>query len=479
MASACTTAKRPPKLRAACNECHAAKASDTRSSGLFLQSNFRRLVCIFSISRIGKVPGKRSKANRAAAAAAALAASSSSSTLNSTSSTSLPSPTNLIPPNEALHSFRSLQHSEDGTNVSRPPYPVTVLTGFPRDPSSMITPVHDYTSNIQFYAGDGPHPDPVSLPDVLPSNAPYILPTNVDIGLSDLSNLPWTAELDQLSAYGLPTPGLEIPCIAKAPPLPFSDRQINHAQAQNFPQTQSQEWDLDSGSNTSSVDPRRTSITSIRAPITPPDYNVLDDAVPPTPHSMRPLDPLSSSAYLQLLHDIEQTTALGHTHTVDSVLAANQRYLSTLLRMTETPGFQYGYDTHLLFTVALRKIIALFTAGYRDFVIRMEGPESNINGINSYANSHNNSNNVATGINGSGADRLIRFGVFEIDLVEQKAICRSILLRELKRARLCLIRLVDVLERDSGGCGGAGRHEGMCEEMSRRLDLLVGSLEGE
>ncbi|KAK1139538.1 hypothetical protein N8T08_000678 [Aspergillus melleus] len=346
----------------------------------------------------------------------------------------------------------------------------------------MITPVHDYTSNIPFYAGDGSHPEPVPLPDVLPSNAPYILPTNVDIGISDLNHLSWTAELDQLSVYGLPTPGLEIPSIAKAPSLPFSDRQINHAQAHNFSHTQTQEWDLDSGSNTSSVDPRRTSITSIRAPITPPDYNVLDDPIPSKSH-MRPLDRLSSSTYLQLLHDIEQTTALGHTHTVDSVLAANQRYLSTLLRMTETPGFEYGYDTHLLFTVALRKIIALFTAGYRDFVIRMEGPETcHINGINNYPNSHSSSNNVATGINGSGSigvDRLIRFGVFEIDLVEQKAICRSILLRELKRARLCLIRLVDVLERDSGGCGGAGRHEGICEEMSRRLDLLVGSLEGE
>lgn len=346
----------------------------------------------------------------------------------------------------------------------------------------MITPVHDYTSNIPFYAGDVHPGEPMPLPDTIPSNAPHILPTNVDLGQPDLSYFSWTADLDPLSACGLPTPGLEIPSVAKAPPLPMIDRQINHTQVHSLTHTQSQDWDFESGSNTSSVDPRRTSITSIRAPITPPEFNILDDAVPSTgPPSIRPLELLSCSTYLQLLHDIEQTTAPGQTHTVDSVLAANQRYLSTLLRMTETPGFECNYDTHMLFTVALSKIIGLFTTGYRDFMLRIEGPEpytSNYVNHHSAANVHNsNINNNMCG--NHPVDRLIRFGVFEIDLIEQKAICRTLLLRELKRARLCLIRLVNVLERENvPSGGGAGRHEGLCEEMSRRLDLLIGYLEG-
>ncbi|THC92648.1 hypothetical protein EYZ11_007878 [Aspergillus tanneri] len=399
------------------------------------------LICIFSISRIGKVPGKRSKANRAAAAAAALAASSSSSTLTSNSSTSLTLPLNRVPSSEALRASQPAQRpQEDELAASRPPH-LAIAPASAQDPSSIITPAQDYSSSIQYYTGDCPNEasnPSLPLPDVLPtpSHAPYACPANVDFGLPDLSHLSWTTELDQLSSCGLPTPGLEIPAIAKGP-LP-SDRRLG----------QIYEWEMDDGSS-SSVDPSRTSTASLCHPVTPPDFNVLEESAAYPVHHV---ESVSCSTYLYLLHDIEQTTTIGHT--LDSVLAANQRYLSTLLQMTEIPGFEHAYDAHLLFTVALSKVISLFSAGYRDFLARMEG-------------------HALMG----GVDRLIRFGVFEIDFVEQKAICRSILLRELKRARLCLVRLVDVLSRQNETCG-AGRHEGLCEEMGQRLDLLAGSLEG-
>ncbi|KAF7585099.1 hypothetical protein BBP40_012777, partial [Aspergillus hancockii] len=110
----------------------------------------------------------------------------------------------------------------------------------------------------------------------------------------------------------------------------------------------------------------------------------------------------TSTIYLNLLASIEQTLLLGRhrsnkdSHALDAVLAANQQYLSTLLTLTESLAFDSMYDGHLLFTVALSKIITLFSFGYRDFTLRSEAHQ--------------------------GMGGWIRFGVFEIDHVEQKNI---------------------------------------------------------
>jgi hypothetical protein len=208
----------------------------------------------------------------------------------------------------------------------------------------------------------------------------------------------------------------------------------------------------------SSCDPGATSrscTTSIRQPATPPEY-LADESI----YGLQNVSPEATcTVYLQLLHSIEQTLLVGRLrtregHALDAVLAANQQYLSILLQLTESLSFDQMYDGNLLFTVALSKIITLFSFGYRDFTFRSEAHQSM-----------------------GCADRLIRFGVFEIDFVEQKAICRGIFLRELKRARICLSRLMDALCREKFPYA-SGRHERLCEEMKQHLDQLMTALEG-
>lgn len=79
-----------------------------------------------------------------------------------------------------------------------------------------------------------------------------------------------------------------------------------------------------------------------------------------------------------------------------------------------------------------------------------------------------------------------RYGAFEMDVVEQMALCRRVFVDEVKRARVCLGRLVEAMGYISIPASGSvsvsvssspGRHEGLCEEMRRRLEGLLDELE--
>ncbi|GAB1198506.1 hypothetical protein APSETT444_007829 [Aspergillus pseudonomiae] len=441
MSSARTISKRPPKLRAACNECHAAKVRCSgEKTGCQRCANLS-LDCIFSISRIGKVPGKRSKANRAAAAAAAAAAVTAPP-----SSTSLTSPSRLESTNETVASFKPFSHAiKDEGGQGMTPSARHIPSNFAVDP--IITPliVHDYSSSMQFYPGDSCVQDGLSLTDTVPTSTHHIahpLGPNIDLGPQEPGNFCWSSDLEPLSANSLPTPGLEISASRGSLSL---DRRLSH------------DWEMETNVASGSCNPSRSCTTSIRQPATPPEY-LADDVIYPV-SALGNMGPETSyTVYLQLLHDIEQTLVMGRqrmkeNHTLDAVLAANQQYLTTLLHLTESLGFEQMYDGHLLFTVALSKIITLFNFGYRDFTLRSEAHQSM-----------------------GCAERLIRFGVFEIDFVEQKAICEGIFLRELKRAGVCLSRLMDVLCREKFPYAH-GRHEKLCEEMKQHLDQLTSALE--
>ncbi|KAE8329551.1 hypothetical protein BDV39DRAFT_45838 [Aspergillus sergii] len=441
MSSARTISKRPPKLRAACNECHAAKV---RCSGE--KTGCQRCAnlgseCIFSISRIGKVPGKRSKANRAAAAAAAAAAVTAPP-----SSTSLTSPSRLESTNGTIAAFQPFSNAikdEGGSGVT--PLARHVPSNFAVDP--MITPlmVHDYSSGMPFYSGASYAPDGLSLADTARTsthNISHPLGPNIDLSLQEPGNFCWASDLEPLSANSLPTPGLEMSASRDSLSL---DRRLSH------------DWEMETNVANGSCDPSRSCTTSIRQPATPPEY-LADEGIYPV-SALENMGPEASyTVYLQLLHNIEQTLLMGRQrtkeiHTLDAVLAANQQYLTTLLQLSDSLGFEQMYDGHLLFTVALSKIITLFSFGYRDFTLRSEAHQSM-----------------------GRAERLIRFGVFEIDFIEQKAICEGIFLRELKRAGVCLSRLMDALCREKLPYAH-GRHERLCEEMKQHLDQLTSALE--
>lgn len=324
----------------------------------------------------------------------------------------------------------------------------------------------------RFYQADGGIAGPIHF-----SETPCCLPGGpIGLGVSDVGNFCWPADLEQpIGPCATTSATLLEPPMTKGP-LPHLefDRRVSH------------EWDIDGDAASAGCDPGGTSrsscTTSIRQPATPPEFFPNDPSIGTTattaPNLNPPLYPVqttegntdtltmesSCTTYLRLLNEIEQTFTTdpqnsNHKilHTIDGVLAANQRYLTMLLHQTERPSFDRIYDdAHLLFTVALSKVITLFNFGYADFTMRMETPDSL----------------------GCG-DRLIRFGVFEIDFVEQKAICRSIFLRELKRARLCLSRLLVALGKDGvSSVGNNGLIECLCEEMRRRVDHLVSVLEG-
>lgn len=320
-----------------------------------------------------------------------------------------------------------------------------VPSNFAVDP--IITPlmVHDYSSSIPFYPGDNCTPDGLSLAVTVPTSTHNIsrpLGPNMDIGLQEPGNFCWTSDLEPLSANGLPTPGLEMSASRGSLSL---DRRLSH------------DWEVDTNVANGSCNTSRSCATSTRQPATPPEY-LADEGIYP----VGPLENMgpetSYTVYLQLLHNIEQTLLMGRqrtkeNHTLDAVLAANQQYLTTLLQLTESLGFEHMYDGHLLFTFALSKIITLFSFGYRDYTLRSEAHQSM-----------------------GCAERLIRFGVFEIDFIEQKAICEGIFLRELKRAGVCLSRLMDALCREKFPYVH-GRHERLCEEMKQHLDQLTSALE--
>ncbi|KAL5355988.1 hypothetical protein BJX96DRAFT_91634 [Aspergillus floccosus] len=331
--------------------------------------------------------------------------------------------------------------------------------------------------------------------------------TFIGLGISEVGNLCWTTELDQQPlgpCAVVPTTPVEPPTAkpALAPPLPSS--------SVKFARRPSHDWaDIDADAATSACDrtgstttSRSSFTTSMQQPATPPECFVPDsshtisasssgpalipnpvpslhaypyahalpgpDSSITAPAATAPED--SCAAYLTLLHDIEQSltntappTSLGArvlpnpTQTVDSVLAINQRHLTTLLRLAEHPRFETALDdAHLICTVTLSKILTLFHLGYADFTMRLDAHD-------------------ALGC----TDRLIRFGVFELNFLEQSAICRSLFLRELKRAQLCLGRLVAVWGRKSAEGYAVGRLEGLLEEMQRRIDFLVAALESE
>lgn len=277
----------------------------------------------------------------------------------------------------------------------------------------------------------------------------YPAPNQED--LSNLNGLCWTAELDQLGDPGLLSP----------------------------------DWEIDAHDESIPSQPAATIPTSTYAASLPEEKkNNIPKAYP------SPINTFPSSAqypvYLSLLHSIDHTIqfsqackspgaisepmplsmsmSMSTTPTLDSTLVASQRYLTTMLQITESPGFTQTYNEgHLLFSVALDKMILLLSLGYAEFRRRME----------IY-------NTMGMGMGWS------RYGAFEMDVVEQMALCRRVFVEEVKRARVCLGRLVEAMGYISVPASGSvsmsvssspGRHEGLCEEMRRRLEGLLDELE--
>ncbi|KAL2853552.1 hypothetical protein BJX68DRAFT_265018 [Aspergillus pseudodeflectus] len=381
-----TSSKRPPKLRSACNECHAAKVRCSGEKTGCQRCGNLHLKCAFSISRIGKVPGKRSKANRVAAAAASTSAPISA--VSSSITTPVMSPPLLTP----AHSYES-PRSFGGRNV---PMPATSYP-FPQE-----------------------YP-PSTLPHVTQG---YFQSTPEDV--ANYSNLCWTTELDQLGGPDLLSPDWEIDADE---PVPVA----NTAPA-SYP----------------NLHPVEKSISKAYA--SPTEFK-------PSPQC---------TSYLHLINGIELSIqhashcrSLGSENAqpsvLDSILGASQRYLTPLLQITESPAFTHTYsEEHLLFSVALDKIIYLFSLGYRELQRRMEIHEGMSMGCN------------------APADRWFRSGRYGVDVIDQLALCRRVFVEEMKRARLCLGRLIDIM-----GPATTGRHEGLCEDMKRRLDGLTEELEGD
>lgn len=159
---------------------------------------------------------------------------------------------------------------------------------------------------------------------------------------------------------------------------------------------------------------------------------------------------------LQLISNIERCLArsrLSDASSVDVILAANQRFLSELQQLQNTPSVTRTYSLLMLISLALGKSVNLFVVGHQDFVVRLQERAE-----------------VGAG------EKLIRFGVFEIDPVEQRAICQTIFLREIKRARLCLGKLITALENSGCSTTGVGRQEEFHHEMEKRLSQMAASL---
>ncbi|KAL4907583.1 hypothetical protein BDW74DRAFT_176334 [Aspergillus multicolor] len=403
-ASSYSSSKRPPKLRSACNECHAAKVRCSgEKTGCQRCSNLR-LKCAFSISRIGKVPGKRSKANRGPATV-----STSSSASISASSSSLSTPIMSPPLLTTAHSFESTRTYDGRSHV---PIPVSY-------------------SYAQEYATGMPLANETTYAQSLPIYPTQSHPED----MSSLNNLCWTSDLDQLGGPGLLSPAWEID----------GDESLPSASSQ--PQT----------SMSSYPDFASEGRNSSRAYASPAE------SIPPGQYPV----------YLHLLQSIDQTIRFAtqcrspgeHTSLIDSILAACQRYLSTLLHITDSPAFTHTYnEEHLLFSVALDKVGYLFGVAYGDFRHRIDIYEGM--GINFVEP-------VGYGV---------RYGAFEMDVMEQMSYCRKAFVEEVKRAGVCLGRLMEVMGYMSlpgSGSSSPGRHEGLCEDLKRRLDGLLDDLKGE
>ncbi|KAI9375782.1 hypothetical protein BJX61DRAFT_539513 [Aspergillus egyptiacus] len=422
--------KRPPKLRSACNECHAAKVRCSgEKTGCQRCANLR-LKCAFSISRIGKVPGKRSKANRVSVSAAAAAPASAPLSTSSAISTPIMSPP-ILTPTHCTESPRA--YNGRTTLPASAPAPATCYP-FPQAYPTAL-PFTSEPHHLRLHPG---YPAQAATTEDLPS----------------LSNLCWTSELDQLAGQGLLSPGWEVNADESLsphshPPPAYPDATANA---------------------------KNKNSSRLYAP--PPEKSLLS---------------AQYTSYIHLLHSIDKTTQLStpsrppnpenNMHpsttttatTLDSILAANQRYLATLVHIADTsPAFANAYnEEHLLFTVALDKIIDLLRVGYAEFRRRMDVFDAMGTGM-------------GMGCPGPVVDRWMRYGAtagpFEMDFVEQTGICRRVLAEEVTRARACLGRLTDAM-----GCGavslsgwsGSGRHEEFCEEMKKRLDALMEGLGGE
>ncbi|KAL3492771.1 hypothetical protein BJX62DRAFT_235929 [Aspergillus germanicus] len=295
----------------------------------------------------------------------------------------------------------------------------------------LLTPAHSYESprsfggrNVSMPATS--YPFPQQYP---PSTLPYVTQGYFQSNPEDLanySNLCWTTELDQLGGPGFLSP----------------------------------DWEIDAD------DPVPLANT---APASYPDLHPLEKNMSRAYASPTELIPSPQcTSYLHLISGIEQSIQLvshcwspgsesAQPLVLDSILGAGQRYLTPLLQITESPAFTHTYsEEHLLFSVALDKIIYLFGLGYGELRRRMEIHEG-----------------ISMGCN-APADRWLRSGPHGIDFLDQLALCRRVFVEEMKRARLCLGKLIDIM-----GPTTAGRHEGLCEDMKRRLDGLMEELEGE
>ncbi|CEL03102.1 hypothetical protein ASPCAL04259 [Aspergillus calidoustus] len=293
----------------------------------------------------------------------------------------------------------------------------------------LLTPAHSYESPRSFGGRNVPmpatsYPFPQEYP---PSTLPhatqgYFQSTPEDV--ANYSNLCWTTELDQLGGPGLLSPDWEIDA---DDPVPVA----NTAPA-SYP----------------NLHPVERSIS--KADASPTEFM-------PSPQC---------TSYLHLINGIELSiqhashcrsrgSENAQPSVLDSILGASQRYLTPLLQITESPAFTHTYsEEHLLFSVALDKIIYLFSLGYGELQRRMEIHEGMSMGCN------------------APADRWFRSGPYGVDFIDQLALYRRVFVEEMKRARLCLGRLIDIM-----GPTTTGRHEGLCEDMKRRLDGLMEELE--
>lgn len=397
--------------------CSGEKTGCQRCSNLHLK-------CAFSISRIGKVPGKRSKANRVAATSAPISSSSSSM------STPMMSP-------PLLTTARTFENTNAGT-YGRHDIPVsTACYPFTQEYSTGVLPL---ASEATYY----PHSPPLPPPGY---------PAPADQDLSNLNGLCWTAELDQLGDPGLLSPDWEIDAHDESISTSTYRASLPEEKKNNTPNAYP--------SPVISSSEQYTRYLNLLHSI---DHTIQFTQACKSPSAISETMPVSMSVSMPMPMPVSMSMSMSTTPTLDSILVASQRYLTTLLQITDSPGFTHTYNEgHLLFSVALDKMIFLFSLGYAEFRRRMEIYDT-----------------MGTGMGWS------RYGAFEMDVVEQMALCRRVFVEEVKRARVCLGRLVGAMGYISMSASGSGsvsvssspgRHERLCEEMRRRLDGLLDDLE--
>jgi hypothetical protein len=164
------------------------------------------------------------------------------------------------------------------------------------------------------------------------------------------------------------------------------------------------------------------------------------------------------SQLLQLVNNVEHNlnnSRSSDSYPIDVVLAATQRHNMELLRLLENPNVQTTYSLIMLSSVALGKMISLLIVGKRDFDTLLGGR-----------------------VNAGTSQKLVHFGAFDIDPSQQRAICITIFLREVKRTRQCLSQITAGMNQGNVLCGtsGNGRHEGYHDDMERTLDRMITDL---